>query len=806
MKVKLIRWVLAVLAVAPGAVSAQAAGRLVVAQGVTTNLTDTFEMYEAAEIHGTLNVFRASGTDKVGFESGVAAAACSLGSGAGDRATVAVGDYGHIWGGIFTVGGPDATGSFVVGGKRPGDETGTSDDDHAHLALGGLCLSSNAMIATGVIDVLQLNPGAAVGLIPHASHQRIVNASPSADARLLFNGGWFGVFNVLGDKRLFTTVHGEEFPDDVPEGKGGRAIILEGIGGNAVDFRIAGGSTSCPCCGTVNFRGACDVRLSATEKPDRTPYGWKWDQPASSWQQTGDLCLGGWFVLSCEADDVLPRASTNGIVRVGDFAQLDLKGRYQTLNGLMVTGDACLTNSSSGLALMTFGSVRPDAGLSVSHVGGDGLITACFKGSGTFSVSNTPSFPAFDVRSGTLRVTGDCNVRRLTLKKGARLVVDGGTLTVTESMVDGGATFTGENGGRLTVGQDSAADSNFVLGSGTDIATIAKTGPGRLTLYSQGTVTAGVHVAAGTLGFAVPGTTARWFRFSFRRMPGNSAFRLSELWLLDKDGKATDDRSYMKDCSANEPKDMERSSIWASDRSWMDKGSDSTRQYGSPKVLFDGSLNSLLGYETSVDPLTPSSWKVFVLRLPRGTTVTSCYDFRNGFCGSQHPSEWSVETSTNGLQWTLVDEQLGQAPASGNDKWYNADAHYSLYAGLTGAAGLAAGCEVRVDRGAVFDASGVTGGQVIDTLAVDCSPGTGEAAFRNVRLADTGTLNLLGDWGDSLRCILPCVFEDSVLPQSFDGWTVYRNGRLQDPEMYRLYVANGRIVIRYKGGALFFVR
>jgi len=675
------------------------------------------------------------------------------------------------------------------------------------MAICGLNLAADATSDSGVIDVLRLNAGAAAGLTQGAGRQRLVNASTQSDMRILFNGGYFAMYNAFSCTYMFTTTYNVQNPSDVPQGKGGRAVVLESVDGNLIDLRFVNGGLCWPCNGKVNFRGEGDVRLNADGAPTYI-YGWCWNQHGSSWQQTGDLRLTGCFRLVCETDDSLPYAAANGIVRVegNKYCYLDMKGHSAKLNGLVVAGATCITNSSSAAATLTLGLSKPDAVLSVSHAGG-GLITASFVGAGTLSVSNTPAFPAINVQSGTLRVKGNCSVRRLTLQKNVNVIIDGGALTVTEAFTDRGATYTYVNGGRMDYAINCATDQNVTIEAAETVVTsIKKSGTGRVSVYSSGKVGANLHVAAGTVGFAVWGTTNHWLRFTFKGMVSGQAFQLSEMLLMNSAGNRVDGGGSVvnitegtwagKQGSAVKnvdyscaPKDMPAQSIWASDQSWINAEPEGAYRDRTPSAIFDGAPWTRLRYNTSCSASSP---KTFVIRLPQTTTDLYCYNFRNGYSNTAHPSAWTVETSPDGLVWSVCDDQIGQQPPFGTQQFYNSGTHYLISAGKLGGAGLVAGANVRVDRGATFDASGVAGGQCIDRLTVDCAVGTGDGTLKNVRLAATGTVDLLNITRGTV-IPLPLAFVDSVTTGDLAGWAVTIKG-IAKPG-YRLMWLNDRLTV-----------
>ena len=801
------------LAVAAGLAVAGAAfaDAIAVAQGETQSVSASATL-TSMEVHGTLNVRGTSATDVTELAFDPRATTVPLGTAAGDSAVIEIGDYGRISGGLFMIGGPGGAGGIVVGGAAAGAPQWNGVN--AHLAIGQITLAPDATSASGVIDILTLNAGAAAGCVQGVgSRPGIVNRSTSADARVLFNGGTFYLFNGFANFP-FTASYDSRYPDVVRQGEGGKAIILEGVDGNPVRITYINGQNLYPTVGAVRFRGRGDVILHSTDNTYRAC--WFWNHPASAWEQNGDLVLTGSMGMRMQGANGLPGAATNGNVRLqgNQHCTLDLNGYAQAVNGLVVSGQAMLTNSGAASVALTFGATRPDGVLSVGKVGCSGTIVAVKRGAGTLTVTNTPYFPAMRVEAGTaLFKDDDCTLGALEAWGAGRVVVDGCTLTV-NALANDGAAFSCVNGGQLRV--ELAADTDGKVAAPDGTAAIVKRGTGTTTLHQEAALDADVHVAEGTLAFARPGTTNHWLRFSFTQMyRGN--FDLSEMELMNAAGSRVDgggavvriasgvgagtDGSRVANAAADcAPQDMAPQSIWASDPGWLLNEPAGGYRDRSPSAIFDGQSWTRLRYSTAPSAASP---KVFVVRLPAATAEVYQYNFRVGYSGITHPSAWKVETSPDGVSWTEADAHSDVTPPTGTKAHYNGDVHYRLLCGRDGAAGLAAGANVRVDRGATLDCSRVAGGQTLSRLTVDCAAGTGDGTLVNVAFAAAGEVRLVNfPAGTPLEnYALPLVFTDAAAAANVHAWRLYVNGAATAK---RLAYRDGRLTCLPDGTFLVF--
>ena len=751
------------------------------------------------DVHGTLNV---SGATK--------ASPCILtadppntlkmylGSAVGDEALLNIGDYGAIKGGIFVIGENGGTGRIVVGGKRTNDRTDEIwNGSDAHRNGAHVIISSNAVATAGsqTIDFLQLNEGASFGGgTTYGGAARVINQNKTYAARILFNGGRYCVYNG-GCTYLFTSASNTQYPGDIASGWGGKSIVLEGVNGHDVKVFLINGGGFWPGYGSVIVKGDCDMVFEGV--PTEVKYAPRmFLNGVFSWQQSGDVILKNSFGISCQGGNVLPSgAATGSLVLAGDKPEcaLLLNGHSQKLNGLVVTGAAAEVNASADSTL-TFGTGDTDGVLAVPRLTGAGTVRCVKTGTGTLTVTNTPTLAQLTVNGGTASFERtDCTIDDLTLGANGALIVKGCTLTV-RRLVHFSNDITCIDGGKLVVG--IPGETNDYLAHETLGCRLLKTGGGLVVLHNTSVIADDIHVAAGTLGFATTGTTNHWLRFSFSKMYSGNGFELSEVLVMNAGGQRIDGGgitvglgSAVVDAAADVAwKDMSPKSVWANDPSWLLNEPVNGYRDRTPSALFDGQSWTRLRYSTLPTAGNP---KVIVVRLPASANDVLQYNFRNGYSTQTEPTDWTLETSPDGVNWTLPNAWVGQVPATTTQGFYNGGVHYQILAGRSGSPGLSPTANVQVDQGATLDFGGVAARQTLANLTVDLALGGG--TIKNAKLAASGTIDIVNATGPKApKGELPLVFEDCETSGALD-WTVKVNGVVTPKRL--LSWQNGRLFL-----------
>ena len=223
-----------------------------------------------------------------------------------------------------------------------------------------------------------------------------------------------------------------------------------------------------------------------------------------------------------------------------------------------------------------------------------------------------------------------------------------------------------------------------------------------------------------------------------------------------------------------------------------------------PSCLFDGNTWSNVRIKGLVlKPADSSTWVTIVVRLPATAGTTAGYNFNRGYSGDC-VTAWTLETSPDGVNWTLVDTKKDVTKPANNQEWYNGGTDWPVNAGdMPGGAGIAATTPVQVKSGAMFDGSGVgTDGQELAALVVDYAE-SGVGTLMGVRLAAAGTLDVV-NVPEKTRLggfDVPLAFLGGAFPSDFDGWTVRVNGQ---PSRYSLTGTNGKLTLLAPGMLLLF--
>ncbi len=212
-----------------------------------------------------------------------------------------------------------------------------------------------------------------------------------------------------------------------------------------------------------------------------------------------------------------------------------------------------------------------------------------------------------------------------------------------------------------------------------------------------------------------------------------------------------------------------------------------------------------------------SSWLVATYRIPalNGKYVYG-YDVKSQWDGwnTQYAGTWMVESSPSGKDgtWVVMDEQSAQK-ARGGESWYRgtdtkvngvyvpSNNPYPLKGSYMASAGFDPAADVQVDSGATLDCSLVTDGQELSSLTVDWSKSGEAGVLKGVKLAATGTLNLVDVAGKAPTGDLPLTFVDSVTGGDLSGWAVKVNGVVTAKRL--LFWSNGKLSLSSVGLTIF---
>ena len=520
------------------------------------------------------------------------------------------------------------------------------------------------------------------------------NAKP---VEILFTGGIFGV-GAWGATTLIAT-------DKNP-------IVLRGS--ETADIRLdpkyfpwyLAGDVD----GSVATTGACDVVISQDR---RTADNWGriYLKQAIAWGHTGDTVARG-AEIRTEKDDVLPYGpGTGGLVLSSTVWQvqngwpltaiLDLNGTTQTVNSLDVSLNSCATNRAAKTACLRFGAGDASGTLK-------GIVAPNVKvrkiGTGTLTLDGA-TVTAPDVAAGSLAIAGETTVNgfgdvsgltpvlpvasndaNYDYRKGGspkKVMEASGCLAATPTRV------TVNEGGSLVfqTETDTAFDRFVSLDAQ---GAFVKKGAGALSVRGSANCTQTfkglVCAAEGRLALSGMGVTNAFWRVTVKKMVGASDLAnasIAELGLFDADGNRINqkDSGYVYRADATAATDLQAEQVMVTPALKYAETYGVTR---TPVGLFTGAESSYMkvsGTESgeSLDAIA------ITFRLPEGRAAACSYAFAS--YGNQIPTSWTVETSSDGVNWTVADSRtdaytFAWTPSyAGYCYWY-LDGRWGGFAGL----------------------------------------------------------------------------------------------------------------------------
>ena len=194
-----------------------------------------------------------------------------------------------------------------------------------------------------------------------------------------------------------------------------------------------------------------------------------------------------------------------------------------------------------------------------------------------------------------------------------------------------------------------------------------------------------------------------WFRFSIKKVEGSSQMQISELALFDAAGNRVNlGLTLGSSATTLNPGEM--------------FSSHSLHEVHIPGNLFDGDAGTKwLVDKNTPSPSNPATWEVVTMRLAADAASVASYNFATGGDSAswyaRNPTTWSLEGSTDGVNWVTVDERAVAQGPHANGAWYNGGSPYKVFETLSAA---------------------VTGtGEIVKT-------GVGEAMFQGTFAGDVG--------------------------------------------------------------------
>lgn len=584
------------------------------------------------------------------------------------------------------------------------------------------------------------------------------------------------------------------------------------------------------------FEGDCDVVMDANQYVnlrmqsygssvgDKLASGYK----TVSWGQTGNLVLKKNIQMTLDGDMMLPfGAQTGGVVLDAATARLDFNGRRTAVNALTAT-QGLVTNSAATAATLVLGLDNADATLS-------GIMKADLKGDFNYEKAGSGTLTIDKGNYGTLTVAegavafaataatpadGAVSVDSLVIDSAdmATLLVDGVALTVGTAggTALGGVTVVTRNGGTFTCGAwNASADAVSREPSVASGDTLVKFGSGTTTLASTNSLPS-LDVRAGTIRFRTPyltGGSKMMLKYTFKKTSGtNQKLCFEEIRVRgwNNVGNWTDNAiAAHQQCLDRYPVRGSIADAFADGGMWvngeyLESSTGSNRALpDSPSFLFDNGTSPARVYNptnTIPNPADAATWQQVAFRLYWWQSVIKLagYNFTKGLYQQNVglPVTWTVEASTNGTDWAVVDERADIVPPAAenwNSKvWYNGGTDFPLI-GLGPERGIGASAAVRVDSGATLDLEGLADAErTISHLTIDMAVGGGGHITTFVPAANgvLDVVNLQGTLNENTD--LGLTFDSIVGAGNLSTWTVRANGVAKTK---RIIARDGKLVV-----------
>lgn len=773
---------------------------LTVPRGTGTNLTASTAI-DRLTINGPLT---ANG-------SGIAivvAGATSVGPDNGDNASVSISDgayqlmksdvvYGENGGkgGTITVARDTVEMTKEGWGQRSGEYFGGT--------FGGYIvhkISSNLTADGDTFDLAQLESDGYFGV------KQIYTENTEVKTRLRFNGG--SVWLKPGcNATIFNAIKGAE-------------IILEGVGANLIKITSAYGPTMSFMTGdgVVRVRGKGALRYRVTNSPEQTTTSWG---AGVVWENEGGLRIsGGHNVVKTIESDVLPFEKggvtiENGrgvVAEKGTICNvLDLNGTTQKIHSLTLNTYSYVTNTSNARAVLEIGECA------TGEISLDGLI------GGPIDVVIKSKFK---VAYGT----------NLSLVGGARLLY--GSLDLRNNRAEGG-NFVGTvvvsnwnqhismDASYVKVGASRDLPMSVAKSIGLDSSALMDIQNGALCVAKfSGSEGSSLHIHSNA-ALRVQSQDARvckFLRFVFKEAIGLSLYpdkkaypNVAGICLIDENGAdywpgdngfvfqgvdtACEDMpagSYKFHTdkyavgpgpeldTVNVPKELPSSQLRSGDYA-----------YSNDMFLKVGGFYGCLLFTNSIPVRSNAeSWHIVTLRLKDENMKISGYRFRSGWDFHCYPGCWSVETSDDGVKWTVLDEKVDYYAFSytnqsgGNEGWWEWNVSkdpvdkvifpflWTMNIAPNSVSFALNGSKVRVDRGGFLNVTQTGAPAEIDWLEIDAKDGAGRIS--SFKPLPNGVLDIVNVRTpgklESKERKLAVTFDEVVDPQNLESWRVFSGG------------------------------
>ncbi len=407
-------------------------------------------------------------------------------------------------------------------------------------------------------------------------------------------------------------------------------------------------------------------------------------------------------------------------------------------------------------------------------IGKKDLARAAWTGPYSVSDAKETSFGAIDLAGGVFEVDGRV--------ASADIVQNGGDFRIAETgavrLVDGEWRAPSFAAGSSGMAVSDSSSANKVLCEGASFR-------------------GDLAVNSGALEFYVPmRTTHRLFRFTIKKTHSDTVCtQLSRLRLFDADGNVLSDGLTAAN-PGTAPASLPAGKC-AYAANYSQGGSSSV------KNLFDGSTSTKMCLTSLSMGGAPenNTWRTVVFRLAAGVTapvVSYQLTTANDNTPARNPSVWTLESSADGENWTLLD---GRSPGEFvNPMALYADFNNGVPMALRSAATIPVELVTLEDGALLSVASGASLGPAETTfstagLRVDCAAGAGTISCFAPRAG--GRLELVGvPNGTNLAgYVVPITIQSIADRANLKTWTVFVDGAPKG-SLYVVADGNGLRLVR----------
>ena len=604
--------------------------------------------------------------------------AVSLGGTASEYATITAAGRGAVFGsnidgmGHVTIGAGGTLGRLVV-------------RDNGQINANRIIVAADAVAdpTSGYFDVLDIGPGEV-----HMSG--FTNYAANANVRVLFRGGWLQI----GDRWYARLMPNNSTP-----------VCFEGVDGNPIRYRCSGGWTYAY---TVQSRGVCDMEVNAVAAIENANFA---------------LNNSGWVRFTGGAS-IAPHATYYGVYFGSNVEGLVISEGTTLKVTPALSGQGIYTPSLDATnGCITVTDQTANYTWTMGNGNKDGFFRASLPnrmtfrkiGTGTTTVDAPSSAETLQIEAGTVRIAAPFACTNLVLKAGATLVVASrlsyGTLT------NNGGSIELADGGEITYATDS---TQSLVGYNKTGGTLVKEGSGTLTVYDPTAFGGDVCVRNGTIDFSsARGRTEKYWRLTFTKMITGSASQNKYVRvagipfypyeLRNETISRTTTGAYVNNGLTDAGVGKDPKTLGAGQASFQ---CDVTYEAGAPdnwigvNRYFRGWFNNDYPHlmTPEVDPDTETTLSL-AFRLADAAKPVYGYDLINVY-GMNRPTSWTLEASTDGINWTVADERANQVAKNAGWSGFASDDNYTSCAFVlpltykaAGVANMPTAVGVQVDQG-----------------------------------------------------------------------------------------------------------